>query len=421
SALKSAGTTIINNGDNAGIKGNPGALDARYHVDLLLQPPLETGVATAHYIKGQLELWAASPAPDMALNAVARATGVSHDNIILHSVFGGGGFEQKLDPLVMTVAAQAALRLKRPVHVFRSRGEENSQSLNAGGAVSRMTGQALPDGRIIGWQAHIAAPPGAEVLRARITDNRAPRRALRRLDGALPADVAHTAPPPYAIANINIEIHPVNLDVPTGIIRGKSDNYTCFFNESFINELATGAGIEPLSFRMGLLGDQPRLAQCLTKAGALAGWQGGAQGSHQGLACHSTGLAMIAVIAEAQIDANGQISVRKLSAVADIGQAINPDVARQQIEGGLMFGLGLALGVPSQVRNGYTIPRKLGQLHLPQLQNTPEIVVDLVISHEKSADAWDLAVPPVAPAVAAALFAGSGRRTRSLPLKSASE
>jgi len=227
--------------------------------------------------------------------------------------------------------------------------------------------------------------------------------------------VLDNAQPPYIIPNFALDTHPLDLGVPVGPMRGRADISICFFNESFINELSAKTGVEPFSFRMALIGNNTRLAQCLAKVAALGGWSGGAQGSNQGIACYSNGAAFIAVIAEAAVDQADKVRVTKLSAVADLGQLVNPDIARQQIEGGLLFGLGLAVANPVHIARGVPGPIQFGGLGLPRFADAPELNVELLPSSAPSADAWDVAVPPVAPAIAGALFAGSGKRYRTLP------
>jgi isoquinoline 1-oxidoreductase subunit beta len=125
--------------------------------------------------------------------------------------------------------------------------------------------------------------------------------------------------------------------------RGNAHSYTAFFIESFVDELAHAAGVEPLSYRMQMLVGQTRLARCLTGVAAFAGWDGGVDGSGKGIACHSAFGSHIAVVASARTDESG-VRVDRISAMVDCGRLINPELARQQIEGGIIFGLAQALG-----------------------------------------------------------------------------
>ena len=124
----------------------------------------------------------------------------------------------------------------------------------------------------------------------------------------------------------------------------------------------------------------------------------------------------IALLAEAHIGDNQRVKVTKLVCVADVGRVINPDIARQQIEGGLLFGMAAACGNAINIKRGLVGPLRLGKLGLPVLSDMPEISVEILISQEPPAGIGEIAVPPVAPAIANALFAGNGQRYRRLPL-----
>jgi isoquinoline 1-oxidoreductase beta subunit len=228
------------------------------------------------------------------------------------------------------------------------------------------------------------------------------------LDGAVP---------PYAIADVAIEHVPVRIALPSARLRGNAHGYTAFFTESFIDELAHRAGREPLSYRVAMLGHDPRLVACLLRVAALANWDAGADASGQGLACHMIGAGRIAVIATARRDEAG-VRVDRIAAVADIGRVVNLDIARQQIEGGLVFGLGLALGSSTAYIDGLPEIGRIGGLGLPLLGDCPEITVEFIDSEADPADPGELGVVAAAPAIANALFSATGLRFRRLPLLS---
>jgi len=216
---------------------------------------------------------------------------------------------------------------------------------------------------------------------------------------------------------------PVSTGVPAGRMRGGADALGAFFTESFVDELARAAGREPLSYRIEMLGNDLLLAECLQRCAALAGWDAGADASGQGLACHRMGggesssprAGRIAVIVTARQDEAG-VRVEKIAAVADIGRIVNRDVAHQQIEGGLVFGLGLTLGATTGWARGLPTAERLSHLSLPVLANTPTIAVDFVESTAPPVDPGELGVVAVAPALANALHSATGVRFRKLPL-----
>jgi isoquinoline 1-oxidoreductase beta subunit len=214
-----------------------------------------------------------------------------------------------------------------------------------------------------------------------------------------------------------VEHVPTRIGLPTGRLRGNAHGYTAFFTESFMDELAFRAKREPLAFRMALLGGEPRLAQCLQRVSALASWNGGGDGSGQGIACHRIREGRIAAVATARRDANG-VRVDKIAAVADIGRIVNLDIARQQIEGGLIFGMGLAIGASTAYAQGLPLTGRLRELGLPLLADCPDIAVEFIDSRAEPADPGELGVAVVAPALANALFSATGLRFRKLPLLS---
>jgi isoquinoline 1-oxidoreductase beta subunit len=170
-----------------------------------------------------------------------------------------------------------------------------------------------------------------------------------------------------------------------------------------------------------MLGDDVRLAQCLQRAARLGEWGGGAPGSGQGLACHRMGDAgaggRIALVATAVAGAGG-VRVEKLAAAVDIGRVVNRDIALQQIEGGLLYGVGLALGSGVEYQRGVPMQGRLAGLDLPTLADSPGISIDLIESDAEPFDPGELPVAPVAPAIANALFSATGLRLRRLPLLS---
>ena len=214
---------------------------------------------------------------------------------------------------------------------------------------------------------------------------------------------------------------PVSIGLPTGRLRGNAHGYTAFMVESFIDEIAHHHAQEPLAFRMSMLGEDVRLAICLQRAAQLGQWGGGEAGSAQGLACHRMGDpetgGRIALVASATTGEGG-VKVSKLAAAVDIGRVVNRDLALQQIEGGLLYGLGLALGSASDYERGLPTSGRLGALLLPTLADCPEIAIDLIDSNDEPFDPGEIGVVPVAPAVANALFSATGLRLRRLPLLS---
>jgi isoquinoline 1-oxidoreductase beta subunit len=197
-------------------------------------------------------------------------------------------------------------------------------------------------------------------------------------------------------------------------MRGSPQREFAFFTESFIDELAHAAGTEPLAFRMSLLGDNGRLARCLQGAARLAQWDGGGAGSTMGIAGCSAFGSHIGLVATASID-EGKVEVHRLVAAVDCGRVINSSIAAQQIEAGLIWALAQATVSQPEWVAGMPRARPTGALGLPRLSDTPQISVELIPSSEAPGGLSGLGTTVLAPAVANAIFAGSGKRMRSLP------
>ena len=170
-----------------------------------------------------------------------------------------------------------------------------------------------------------------------------------------------------------------------------------------------------MSFRIQMLGGNPRLAHCLSTAAAMGGWQGGIAGSGQGLAAHAMQGGYAAVMVEASMRGD-RLSVNRMIAAVDVGDQVHPDIARQQVEGGLIYGLAFAMGASVPYARGLPTRAILGRMNLPRLADIGEVTVELIRSTASPVGVSDLAAPLVAPAIANALYTWTGQRLRNLPL-----
>lgn len=411
-ALEGEGTRVVARGDLAAAFSGATVKYADYRVAPAAHAAIEPVAATASWADDRVQLWLPTEAPASARAAVASGLGIAAERVIVHPTQIGGGFGRGLGSEAAVQAAELSMRLKRPVQLQWSRVEDLYHDPLRPPARARLTGK-LGGGRIAAWQAKIAVPHyGEAVASTLLADSALARRYAAKGSDRFSVAGAET---PYAIEALAVDHHPAELDLPIGYLRGGAYGYTTFFTESFVDELARMAFIEPFSFRMAMLGGSPRLARCLTTVASIGGWQGGEPGTSQGLAVHAAYGSMIAVLAEARSE-GGRIRVDRLVAAVDAGRMINPDLVRQQIEGGLVFGMSLALGGAPGLAGGVTAARQLRDLRLPILADTPEISVELLPSEAEPGGVSELAVPPVAPAIANALFAATGRRYRHLPI-----
>jgi isoquinoline 1-oxidoreductase subunit beta len=387
-----------------------------YAVAPALHAPLETRSATAAFENGRLTLWLATQAPEAARKAAASAIGISTDDVTLIAMQAGGSFGRNLDQLIAEQVAVLTKQAERPVQLVWSRPEDFMRDHVRPPARARMKAAIDGTGRVKAMTVKIAVPATTRQQMERLSGV-TPSAALAATKGRVDPLALDGAVPPYAIPNLTVSHFPVNLSLPTGLWRGNAHSYTTFFIEAFVDELAHATGVEPLSYRMQMLVGQTRLARCLTGVAALAGWDGGADGSGKGIACHSMYGSHIAVVASARTDESG-VKVDRISAMVDCGRIINPELARQQIEGGIVFGLAQALGSTTIYENGLPMARRFRDIDLPILSDVPEIEVEFIRSDADPGGVSEIGVVAAAPAIANALFSAAGIRLRELPLLS---
>ena len=412
-ALAATGTTMASSGKVDAIVAGPGLVTADYRVAAAPHAAIETPAAVAAYRDGRLELWLPTQAPVSARDAVAAATGIAAAKVVVHPMPIGGSFGAALEHDAAVQAALCAVKLRRPVSLVCSRGETLLHDRCRPPAHARLSARLAANGAILGWRTRIAAPSTGRELAHRLLPGAFTTAALALERGDRYAVAGAT--PPYRLPAFAVEHHAAAIGVATGHLRGGAHGYTAFFTESFVDELAHVAGSEAVSYRIGMLGGNPRLARCLSTAASLGGWDGGVAGSGQGIATHAFRGSFVAVFAEAHLD-GGRPAIDRLVAAVDCGRLVNPDLVRQQVEGGLLFGIAQALGVATGYAGGLGSVRGFDTLNLPTLADTPDITVELIRSDEAPGGASEIGVPAVAPAIANALATVTGRRWRGLPL-----
>ena len=422
--------TVFVRGDGYG-DGGSADLSGRYSLAPGLAAPIETASATARLADGTLEIWAACQAPEAARQAAADAAGVSIADTVLYPMPAGGSFDARLDHAHVIAVAKLARLVERPVQLVYSRWQEQLTALPRPAALVQMNVRMAGDGGIAAMSTRIAMAPVMPQLGRRLFGGTT--RTAARHDTANEADPLFltAAAPQYAVRDAVVEHVPVSTALPAGRVRGNGHALAAFAMESFVDEAAASVRAEPLSYRIAMLDGDPRMVAVLQRAARLAGWNGGRSASEagdansagQGLACFRIGSAegggRIACIAEARRDSGrtGGIAVSRIVAAVDIGRIVNLDIARQQIEGGLVFGQAMVTGASTRYEGGLPDNGRLAELSLPRLPDCPAIEVDFVDSQEPPADPGELGVAVAPPAIANALYAATGQRFRSLPLQ----
>jgi len=371
-------------------------ITATYYAASSLHAGLEPLTVTARLGAGGAELWAPTLVPGSG----------AHEGISYPMPPGepaGRAMTAELGPIALALANATG----RPVQVALSQSSSQNHDRAAPGALAEMS--ALPGGGGItaAWAMRVATADGLGTSLATLGGKSAPSKLGRfALDGAVP---------PYSIPNVRVEAVPVDLPFVPGYMRGSPQREFAFFTECFIDELATTAGMEPLGFRMSMLGGNGRLARCLQAAARLAQWDGGAPGSTLGIAGASAFGSHIGLVAAASIGDDQRVKVHRLVAAVDCGRVINSGLVAQQIEAGLIWAIAQATVASPEWIAGMPRARPVGALDLPRLGDAPQIMVEIIPSSEAPGGVSGLGTLPLAPAVANAIHAGSGKRMRSLP------
>jgi isoquinoline 1-oxidoreductase beta subunit len=383
-------------GDYDGTVRGSRPLAATYYVAPSQHLGLEPVTATARVTGGEVELWAPTQAPGFGK---AEAT--------LYPMPVGEPAGRAMEPDAAPIAIALARELKRPVQVVLSQFSSQNHDRLSPGALARMTALPGVGGITAAWAMRVATADGLGSALARLEGKDVPGELGRTaLDGSLP---------PYSIPNVRIDA--IRADVPfaIGYTRGSPEREFAFITESFVDELARAAGMEPLAFRMSMLGGNGRLARCLQGAARLARWDGGGPGSTMGIAGASAFGSHIGLVASASIGDDQRVKVHRLVAAVDCGRVINPSLAVQQIEAGLIWALAQATVPAPEWIAEMPRARSIGAIGLARLGDVPDIVVEIIRSSDAPGGLSGLGTTVLAPAVANAIHAGSGKRMRSLP------
>jgi isoquinoline 1-oxidoreductase beta subunit len=383
-------------GDYKGTIRGSRPLAATYYAAPSQHLGLEPLTAAVRVTGNEVELWLPTQAP-----------GFGQLDATLYPMPVGGPDGRAMEPDAAPIAIELARELNRPVQVVLSQSASQNHDRLSPGVLARMTALPGEGGITAAWAMRVATADGLGSALARLQ-----RKDLSALLGKSALD---GSVPPYSVPNVRVEAIHADLPFTVGYMRGSPQREFAFFNESFVDELARAAGLEPLAFRMSLLGGNGRLARCLQGAARIAGWDGGGPGSTMGIAGASAFGSHIGLVASASIDESQQVRVHRLVAAVDCGRVINSSLAVQQIEAGLIWALGQAIIRAPEWVAGMPRARPIGSLGLPRIGDMPEVLIELIPSSDAPGGLSGLGTIALAPAVANAIHAGTGKRMRSLP------
>jgi isoquinoline 1-oxidoreductase beta subunit len=382
-------------------------LASTYYVAPSLHLGLEPLTATARFTGDHLEIWVPTQAPDAARDRAQKAAAGAR--VSLYPMPPGEPAGRALEADAIPLAVELARATGRPVQLSLSQSASQNHDHPSGGMMARMMALPGQGGITAAWKMRVATAGGFGATLAALDGADAPAKLGRAdLDGSVP---------PYGIPHVAVDSFTVPVAYEAGYMRGSPQREFTFFTESFVDELAHLAGMEPLAFRMSMLGGNPRLARCLETAAEAAQWDGGGGGSTMGIAGCSAFGSHIALVANATIGEDQRVKVHRLVAAVDCGRVINSGLVIQQIAGGLIWALGQANAAAPEWTAGMPRARWYGTLGLPGLGDTPDFTIRLIPSAAPSGGVSGLGVTVLAPAVANAIYGGTGRRLRSLPFE----
>jgi isoquinoline 1-oxidoreductase subunit beta len=396
----------------AGLSGAKSVLEAEYEVPFLAHATMEPLNCTVKADANGCEIWTGTQMQTMDQMTAAMILGLKPEQVQVHTQFLGGGFGRRATPTSHFVgeAVQVAKAAGMPVKVVWTREDDMHGGYYRPMALHRLKVGVGADGMPAAWQQTIVSQ---SILAG------TPFAAVLIKDGIDETCVEGAADSPYVLQTPNhlVELHSPQLPVPVLWWRSVGHTHTAFTMESFVDELAHAAGQDPLEYRRKLLKDQPRYLGVLNLAAEKAGWgKALPAGRARGLAVHSSFGSYVAEVAEVSVE-EGKVRVHKVVCAVDCGVVVNPDGVKAQMESGIVFGLSATLMSELTFKAGEVQQSNFSNYRVLRLRDMPVVEVHLVPSTEKLGGAGEPGTPPIAPAVANAVFTLTGKRLRRLPLQ----
>lgn len=343
-------------------------------------------------------------------DAAARLAGLKPEQVAFETTFLGGGFGRRGNPAsdFVVQAVQVAKVVRQPVKVIWTREDDIRGGYYRPMWYDRISACLDDRGMPLAWHHRI-------VGQSIVADTMFEKGMVK--DGIDRTSVEGAADTPYDIPNLQVELHTTKNRVPVLWWRSVGYSHTGFVIESFMDELAHAAGQDPYQYRCALLKKQPRVLNVLELAARKSGWGTPLPKGHgRGIALQECFGSYVAQVAEVSVDPKGQVTVHRVVCALDCGKLVNPDTVKAQMESGIAFGLSAALYGAITLKNGRVEQGNFDSYPLVAMNTMPEVAVHIVASSDPPGGVGEPGVPPIAPAVANALFAASGIRVRSLPL-----
>ncbi|MEW8624776.1 MAG: xanthine dehydrogenase family protein molybdopterin-binding subunit [Candidatus Thiodiazotropha sp.] len=387
-------------------------IEAEYSVPFLSHSAMEPMNCVVRIDKERCEVWNGEQMQTSDQHQIAGLLGLEPHQVHINMLYAGGSFGRRANPaadyLLETVHIAKALKPGTPLKMVWTREDDTHGGYYRPIYLHRMRAALNDQGGPHVWQQRIV---GQSILKG------TPFESVMVKDGVDMTSVEGAANLPYEIEHLQVDLHSPELPVPVLWWRSVGSTHTAFAVESFIDELAVKAGQDPLAYRRKLLRNHPRHLGVLNLAAEKAGW-GEPMGRNrgQGIAVHESFNSYVAQVAEVSVRRN-VISVDRVVIAVDCGVAINPDVIEAQMEGGMGFGLSAALYSELTFREGRIEQSNFQDYRILRIDQMPEVEVHIVASAEPPTGVGEPATPVIAPAVANAVYAATGKRLRQLPLR----
>ena len=407
-ASAKTGAVIKKVGDvDAGMKAAARKIEATYELPFLSHSPMEPMNFTADVRKDSVLLYGPTQFQQLAVGTAAAIAAVKPEQVTIRTTFLGGGFGRRIDVDFIAQVVEISKAVGAPVKLIWSREDDMKHDFYRPIALTQLSAGLDAQGMPTAINFHLTSPSVTSRLFSVFVK-----------DGIDPF-MTEAAAVPYAIPNqlADVVIHDTGLRV--GYWRSVSHALNAFSNESYIDELAAAAGKDPLEYRRTLLAKEPRHLNVLNIAAQKSGWGTALPaGRSRGVAVMDGYGTYLALVSEISV-VGGEIQVHKVTVAADLGTMVNPNIVEQQIESSVIFGLSAALFGEITLKNGVVEQNNFNDYPIVRMNQSPAINITLVPSGGKPGGIGEPVTAMIGPAVANAVFAGTGKRLRKLPLRMA--
>lgn len=402
--MDKTGAAALSRGDDTVLDQLSKTVSATYEVPILAHATMEPMNATANVTSEAVDVWLPTQAAGVIPGLVAKLTGVPAERVNVHTTFLGGGFGRRfeMDFVIQTVLASKIAGA--PVKLIWSREEDMRHDFYRPPAVAHLRAGIDGRGRAVACRARICSPS----IMSRVFPQFVK-------DGVDHTSVEGIEDSRYGFANFHVDYVREEVGLPVGFWRAVGHSQNAFFMESFIDELANEAGEDPVAFRLALLADQPRHVAALKRLAREAGWGQAPAGHVQGVALHESFGGIVGHVVDATVTGD-TVKLHKFTSVVDCGIYLNPDTVRAQVDSSIAYGLTAAWYGDISVVDGAVQEGNFDTYRILRLAQMPRVETFIMENDEAPGGMGEPALPSVAPAVANAIYAATGKRYRSLPL-----